>query len=295
MQIEIYIDILFLINFIMVYFIFFIVNKLIKNRISLKRIAFSAIFATLLYILTIIFIPYNKLLSIFIIFLIFILSIFISFKPKNIKDFLKIFLLVNIVSFCIGGGSIALFYYTNFNYFLTTTLQYLPLKFLIISIICTYIIIKIFLNWYKRIFIKKQSFYNITLYKNDTNVTLNALLDTGNNLKEPITKKPVIIAEFVAIKPILPEKLKVIFYEKQEDNLNKLLELGYTTDIRLIPFKSVGKENGLLIGTKIDKLEIHIENKIVLKDVIVAISNFNLSNDNFYNALLNPEIINCFN
>ncbi len=295
MHIEIYVDVLFLINFFMIYFIFFIVNKLIKNKITLKRIAFSSFFATLLYILTIIFIPYNKILSIILISFIFIVSIFISFKPKNIKDFFKIFLLVNIVAFCVGGGSIALFYYTNFNYFLTVTLENFPLKFLVISIILTYIIIKLFLSWYKRIFIKKQSFYNITLYKDNINVTLNALLDTGNSLKEPITKKPVMIAEFIAIKAILPEKLKLIFYEKQEDNLTKLLELGHTADIRLIPFKSVGKENGLLIGTKIDKLEIHTENKIILKDVIVAISNFSLSNDNFYNALLNPELINCFN
>ncbi|WP_250277319.1 sigma-E processing peptidase SpoIIGA [[Clostridium] colinum] len=295
MQIEVYIDVLFFINFIMVYFIFFIVNKLNKNKTSLKKIALGAFLATILYILTIIFVPYNKILSIFIIFFIFIISIIISFKPKNIKEFSKLFLMVNIVAFCIGGGSIAIFYYTNFNYFLNFTLQNLPLKFLIISIICTYIIIKIFLSWYKRIFLKKQSFYNITLYKNNTNVSLNALLDTGNTLKEPITKKPVIIAEFVALKPILPENLKVIFYEKQENDLYKLMELGHTADIRLIPFKSVGKENGMLIGIKIDKLEIDTENKIILKDAIVAISNFNLSNDNFYNALLNPELINCFN
>ena len=295
MQTEIYVDVLFFINFIMVYFIFFITNKLTKNKSSLKRISFSAFFATLLYILTIIFIPYYKVLSISIISFIFIISIITCFKPKNIKDFLKLFLLVNIISFCIGGGSIALFYYTNFGYFLNFTLTHFPLKFLLISIICTYIIIKFSLSWYKKIFLKKQSFYNITLYKNNTNVTLNALLDTGNNLKEPITKKPVIIVEFFAIKPILPEKLKIIFYEKQEDNLEKLLELGHSVDLRLIPFKSVGKENGLLIGTKIDKLEIHTENKIILNDVIVAISNFNLSNDNFYNALLNPELINCFN
>ena len=298
MQIEVYVDILFLINFIMVYFIFFIVNKLIKSKISLKRLAFSSFFATLLYILTIIFIPFSNILSIFIVSLIFIISIIIGFKPKTIKYFFKIFLLVNITSFCIGGGSIALFYYINLNSVLNNlldfTIQHFPLKILIISIISTYIIIKLFLSWYKKIFIKKQSFYNITLYKNNTNVSLNALLDTGNNLKEPITKKPVIIAEFIAIKPILPEKLKIIFYENQEDDLNKLLTLDNTADIRFIPFKSIGKKSGLLIGIKIDKLEIHTENKIILKDAIVAISNFNLSNDNFYNALLNPELLNCY-
>ena len=293
MQIEIYIDILFFINFIMISFILFITNKLLKNKTSIGKIFFTAFLSTLAYILTIIFIPYHKILNIIVITIIFISSVLICFRPKKVKEFFKIFLIINIVSFCIGGASIALFYYTNFGYFLNFTLDNFPVRFLVISIISTYIIIKLFLSWYKKIFFKKQSFYDITLYKDNSNVTLNALLDTGNNLKEPISKKPVIIAEFVAIKPILSEKLRLLFYEKQEDDLTKILDIWHEADLRFIPFKSVGKENGLLLGIKIDKLEICSNDKVIVEDVIVAISNFKLSNDSSYNALLNPELIDC--
>lgn len=291
MQIEIYVDVLFLINFAMIYFIFFIVNKLQKNKTSLKRLIFSSFFASLLYILTIIFIPYNKIFSIIIIFLIFALSIKTAFKPKNLKTFLKLFFITNIVAFCIGGLSMSLFYYTNFGNIVSFTLNHFPIKLLILSIIITYISLKLSINWYKKIVIKKQSFYNIVMDKNGKNISLNALLDTGNSLKEPITKKPVTIVEFDAIKNILPEKLKVIFYEKQEDNLEKLLELGSKADIRLIPFKSLGKENGLLIGIKIDTLNIDTYPPTIIKDAIVGIANFPLSNNAFYNAILNPELI----
>lgn len=295
MQIEVYADILFLINFIMIYFIFFIVNKLIKNKVPLKRIFLGSFFATFFYILIIFCIPFYKILSIILIIFIIFLSIFISFRPKRIKDFLSLLLLINIISFSIGGTSIALFYYINLNNILgnmlNSTIKNFSLKLLLISVSFTYIILKFFINWYKKIFIKKQSFYVIKLYKNSEKIILNALLDTGNSLKEPITKKPVMIAEFFAIKNILPESLKIIFYQKEENNLNRILEVSYDNHIRFIPFKSIGKENGLMLGIKIDKLEIEADKNIVLTDVIVAISNFSLSEDGFYNAILNPEML----
>lgn len=291
MTIELYVDILFLINFLMVYFIFFITNKLTKTKASKKRLCLGAFVASFLYVLTVSFIPFYKFLSFFIICAIFIFSIIICFKPYNVKHFFKLFFLVNTIAFCIGGFSIALFYYTKFGYYFSLTLKHFPVKILLLSTVTTYICIKIFLVWYKKIVVKKQSFYKITLHKDNQKITLNALLDTGNNLTEPITKKPVIVADFNAIKSILPEQLKLIFYNNQQDNLEKLLTLQHTVHLRLIPFKSIGKQNGLLIGTKIDKLKIHTQNDLIITDAIVAISNFNLSNDNFYNALLNPELL----
>lgn len=295
MQIEIYADSLFFINFLMVYFIFWTVNKFIRNRVKLKNIFLGAFVASFFYIIVIIFIPFKKFLSFFIISIIMLFSIFISFKPKKIKDFLKLFLLVNLTSFAFGGACIAIFYYTNFGNILggmiNFTLNNFSLKLLLVCIGLSYIIIKLSLNWYKRIFFKGQSFYEIILHKNGKNIKLNALLDTGNSLKEPISKKPVLVTEFFAIEKILTEPLKKIFLNNQENNLEKLLEVGLENNIRFIPFKSIGKENGLMIGIKIDILEIKSEKTIFIKDAIIAISNIKISKDGVYNALLNPEML----
>lgn len=295
MQIEIYADSLFLINFIMVYFIFWTVNKFIKNKVKIKSLLLGAFLASLFYLIIVIFIPFKKYLSFFIISATILFSIFIAFKPKSLKDFLKIFLLVNLVSFAFGGACIAIFYYTNFANILggmvNFTLKNLSLKLLLICIGLSYIIIKLSLNWYKRIFFKGQSFYEIILYKNKENIKLNALLDTGNCLKEPISKKPVLITEFFAIENILTEPLKKIFKNNEENDLEKLLALGYENNIRFIPFKSIGEKNGLMIGIKIDKLEIKSEKPILIKDAIIGISNIKISENGLYNALLNPEML----
>lgn len=295
MQIEIYVDVLFLINFFMIYFIFWIVSKLIKNKSKNKNLILGAFLASFFYLITILFIPFNNFLNFIIIFIIFISSIFIAFKPKNKNYFFKIFLLVNIVSFSFGGACIAIFYYTNFSLFIgdmiNFTLNNFSLKLLLICIGISYIFIKLTLNWYKAIFLKNQSFYEIVLHKNGNSISLNALLDTGNYLKEPITKKPVLVAEFLCVEKILTKSLADIFKDNEENNLEKLLKIETQNDIRFIPFKSIGKQNGLMIGIKIDKLEIKLEKSIFIENAIVGISNFKISKNGLYNALLSPEML----
>lgn len=303
MRVEIYADILFLINFTMSFFIFYVTNNFIKNKASIKRILSITFLATLFYITIIIFVPFSEKTSVFLMPIIIGTSTYFCFRPKKIEEFFKLVLFIFCVSFCIGGFSIALFYYINTsNHF--SNINSLSINTLIMCIAFTYFALKLGTNyytrWYNRTFVKKQTFYEINLYNNDTITTVNALLDTGNTLREPITNKPVIIAEFTAIKDILTDSLKMVFYENQEDNLDKLLEVGASSNIRLIPFKSVGAENGLLIGVKIDRAEIYTEDaennisersSIVHNDAIIAICNFNLSKDEFYNALLNIQFL----
>ena len=292
MQVEIYVDILFIINFFMIYFIFWVVNKLIKNKSKNKNLILGSFLASFFYLIAILSIPFIPFFNLFIIFFIILISIFVAFKPRNLYSFLKIFLLVNLVSFTFGGAFIAIFYYTNIGHILNFAINNFSLSLLIFCIIISYIFIKLTLNWYKAIFLKNQSFYEIILHKNGETITLNALLDTGNSLKEPITKKPVLIAEFLCIERLLTKPLAKIFKDKEENNLEKLLDIELENDIRFIPFKSLGKENGLLIGIKIDKLEIKSNKPILIENAIVGIYNFKISKNGFYNALLSPEMFN---
>lgn len=287
MEIEIYADVLFIINFFMIFFIFWIVNKLIVNKSNLKNLLLGAFFGSLLYLIFIMFIPYKNYLKLLSTIVIMLFSIYISFKPKTLKSYVKLFFIVNLVSFTIAGVCFYLFYFNNTFY---SIIQNISFKLLLVCIFICYIFIKISLKWYKKLFLKGQCFYEIVLYKNGKNVILNALLDTGNTLIEPITKKPVLVVEFLAIQKILTKSLNT-YINNNENDLTYLLKDGLKNDIRFIPFKSIGKESGLMIGLKIDILEIKTEKNICIKDAIVAISNLKIAKDNSYNALLNPELL----
>jgi stage II sporulation protein GA (sporulation sigma-E factor processing peptidase) len=107
---------------------------------------------------------------------------------------------------------------------------------------------------------------------------------------------PVVVVEFSAIKELLPEMIRDIFEKDSEDDLNRITTViscsAWFPRFRLIPFTSLGKENGMLIGFRPDYIEIGNEKeKKGVNDVIVGIYNKALSRNEKYRALLNPELM----
>ena len=119
---------------------------------------------------------------------------------------------------------------------------------------------------------------------------IKAIIDTGNFLKEPITKFPVIVIQKDSLKELIPQNI----LDNVEEIINgENINLGeYISKVRIIPFTSLGKENGILLGIKADKILIKSEDKIILKDnVIVGIYNGTLSKVGKYQALIGLELI----
>lgn len=301
MQVEIYADVVFLINFIMDYFIFWIAGKLSRMNASKLRLVLGSAAGSGLYCL-IVFVPFlNRFYGILSAIIILIISIMITYNPKKIKQFLSLIIFSNIAAFSIGGISIALFYYTNIGEtignFISISIENFSFKILIAATAISYIILKFVFKWISKVLIKKQSFYHINITLNNENVNINALVDTGNTLLDPISKSPVIIVEFDKLKKFLPEAMQLIFSDNNENNLSLIFEIVEGSEIanrmRMIPFRSLGTEEGMLIGFKPDRVEIVNAEKenIFLEDVIIGIYNKTLSKNGDYEALLNPAVL----
>lgn len=80
---------------------------------------------------------------------------------------------------------------------------------------------------------------NIRININSKYSYINAIIDTGNFLREPITKMPVIVVEKDTLINIVPDYIL--------NNLDKIIngkeiDLGeYTSKVRIIPFTSLRK------------------------------------------------------
>ena len=93
-------------------------------------------------------------------------------------------------------------------------------------------------------------------------VRLKALIDTGNSLKYSNTNDNVIIVEKNKI--FSEEEFEKYIEEGSDENANN-------TKLRLIPFKSIGKENGVLIGIKPDEVIMIKDEKITkVENVIIG-------------------------
>lgn len=102
---------------------------------------------------------------------------------------------------------------------------------------------------------------------------LTGLVDTGNHLMEPLTGRPVSILYWEMAEK-LPRFQKIL----QEEN-------GYL----YIPFHSVGKEHGWMMGMVVDALQMEYRGGMVrICHPVVAVSREQLSGNDEYQMIVHP-------
>lgn len=266
-----------------------VTNTNIKHRQA--RLIFSSfigsIYAVVVYIK--IFKIYESLVAKVILS---IIMVYIAFKPGSAKDFAKKLIIFYMTSFVFGGCTIALMYIAkpeNVKLRNGVFVGTYPIKIAVVAGIIAFIIIEVAFRMNKAKITTKDMICKMQIIFEGKIVETKAFIDTGNLLKEPITGAPVVIVEEKVMKEILPTRL--LQYMKNNlggDDERKIQE--YKNKIRAIPFMSLGKENGMLIGIKVDKIIIsgYIEEKII-KNVIVGIYNKKLSKN--YNALIGLNLL----
>jgi stage II sporulation protein GA (sporulation sigma-E factor processing peptidase) len=127
-------------------------------------------------------------------------------------------------------------------------------------------------------------------------VSAEAFLDTGNSLKDPLTRRPVIIVEYAVLKPLLPREAQLCFDKGGEPDVWGFLgSLGgnrSASRFSAVPFHSLGNVNGLMVGFRPDEVLIERHGQFVSTGkVVIAICHKRLDPGGSYNALLSPELL----
>lgn len=136
----------------------------------------------------------------------------------------------------------------------------------------------------------KQRVYPLTVTVDGRNVDLKAMADTGNSLRDTISRAPVLVAEYAAVEPLIPESFRPMFQKKGDwKEIDQIGKSGWQSRFHLIPFTAV-YANGLLPAFKADKILVKGEAKKIDKTFYIAVCNQKLSLGN-YNALFNPELL----
>lgn len=133
---------------------------------------------------------------------------------------------------------------------------------------------------------REQNLYNIILKKEGICCEGKALLDTGNQLKEPITGKPVVVAEFDAVKTLFPKDLQEEVVNFGKDKWNMVYP------IKWIPYHSLGNRCGAMPGIYVDEMIIHVNNENrIKKRVLIGIVFEPVSTQKLYQFILHEEYI----
>ena len=291
----VYVDVVFMENLFMNYIILFATAVINKVEIKLIRILLSSILGSIYAV-----VAYTNILSnstgVIIKILLSVAMIYIAFKPEGFKRFIKQLLIFYLATFTFGGVAFALLYFVKPGELLIENGIYIgtyPIKIALLGGIVGFVIITIAFNLIKGKLSKNDMFCNISIYIDSKRKDMISMIDTGNLLKEPITGMPVIIVQKEELKDIIPmEILKNVnkIINGDIDDIKNIEQ--YISKFRVIPFNSLGKQNGLLLGIKADKIIVdYDENKIGKNNIIIGIYEKKLCKNNTYKALIGLDLL----
>lgn len=294
----VYLDIVFLENVLMNYIIIFATGVVIKDELKKLRIFFAscigAVYTIVMY-LNIIPIYSNFIMKLILSFAI----VYIAFKPKSFKKFIKDLTIFYLVSFVFGGCVFALMYFLQPQMAQIKNGVFVgayPLKIALIGGVLAFIIVQISFKIVKTKLTKKDMLYDIEFFINGKSTSVKGLLDTGNLLKDPISGFPVIVVEHKSLYSVIPEEVL--------NNLNKIMggetdELSVNSEFikilsrfRMIPFSSLGKQNGILLGIKADSVNVILDEKIKsINNVIIGIYDKSFTKNGMYSAIFGLDML----
>ncbi len=264
----IYVDVLFIINFFINYFLLGVCSKFSKINAKTYRLILASLIGGL-YSLIILVDNIPAPLIIVSKLLIAVIMLTVAFDFKRLSSFVKtclVFLFSNlvflgtIIGVCVLFKPRAVAVKNSIVYFDVSA------KLLIGCALVAYLLSCLIIRFYNRKLLKKE-IYTITIFADGNKATMYAFLDTGNHLREPFSDSPVIIAK--------KDKLEGFVNDK---------------NMRLVPTSTVNS-TALLTAFRADKITIKSssQQEEVVNNVYVALSD--KINSDSYSAILNADIL----
>ncbi|MGI6606961.1 MAG: sigma-E processing peptidase SpoIIGA [Peptococcia bacterium] len=299
--VEVYLDILLLVNFVMDFIILWVTGKMANLTRRKLKITLGALCGAL-YSLVIFFPAWPVLGSFLAKFACSLLMVWLAFRPLPLGKYLRVLAYFYGLSFAMGGAVLgAIFLLDTQSGSLqswngVSLLAGLDFGWLLVGLVVALLLAYGGFNCLKKNWLQQKLVSKLLISLNNQQVTLSALLDTGNQLIDPVSQKPVIVAEAGALKTLLPETLWLQICREPYDKHDLYfsftrLEEEWQSRLSLIPFNSVGKMDGVLVGLRPDFVTINNgAYSITTTDVVIGLVNRALSREGQYTALLQPQI-----
>lgn len=124
-------------------------------------------------------------------------------------------------------------------------------------------------------------------------VTVKGLIDSGNQLYDPITKKPVMIAEAEKLMTVFPESMhQVISNRNPMEAVTAIEQKEWIGRLKIIPYRSVGQDLQLLLAVIADEVVIHTkEESLMLSRPLIGLNHSRLSSEDDYQCIIHPKMI----
>jgi stage II sporulation protein GA (sporulation sigma-E factor processing peptidase) len=301
----VYADLIFLLNFFMDAAMLIATATTRKMKVKWWRIAASAGIGAAYVILM--FFPALSILFTFVVKCLFCVTMLvIAFGFGSLQHFMRnlgTFLLIN---FAAAGGIFGIHYFLAssgevMNGILFTRSGGLAFQFQI-GLVFILFIAAVMLGWFRHIFtsVKKREAFVTFLAEVQIEIDLfssscTGLIDTGNQLYDPLTRTPVMIMEASAWGDVLPVTWLAHIRAASVDQI--ISDLGteafiWQDRLRLVPFRGLNRNAEFMLAIKPDKVVItHAGKQFESVKVLIGLDGGKLCSDGSYQAIIHPTLI----
>lgn len=234
-----------------------------------------------------------------------IIMVYTAFGFGSMQHFLRNFGVFYLVNFAAAGGIFAIHYFLQSSHEVMNGMLFTQsggLKFeLQIGGLFTILLFPVLILFYRKIMNERKRREILTRYFADTKVYIDehcasctGLIDTGNQLYDPLTRTPVMVMEASYWKDVLPEGWIRRIQEGETDQLLKAIgtdDFIYQDRLRFIPYKGINRGSQFMLALKPDKVVItHNDCITETKNVFIGLNANKLCSDGSYQAIIHPTL-----
>ena len=257
MYYELYVDVLFLVNFFMDYILLLFVWKVLHCETRhLNLLVGAGVGALLTCILIILPIPSTFLENVLFHLIVNTCMIRVGLRIKDFSAFMRAFVLLYIGTVLMGGIMEALNQYARIGSMLW-----------LFAIAGYYLSLGIW-NFLSKLQRWNSVYVKVGISIKGQELSLNALIDTGNSLYDPVTGKPI---------SIISKQVGQEFLHKSEE-------------VRYVSLRTVTNTDSILPVIYAEKLWIQDEQKRCFQHVLFAIAEEEFSENGGIQVILNPNL-----
>lgn len=298
----IYLDIVWLLNFFFDSFLLYVTGWILKRDLVIHKIFLGGLFGS--FIIFALLLQWSFLTTPIMKIIISIMMVVIAFGYKKMTYIMTNLAVFYFCTFLAGGALIGTHYLINFDFkawnasFISHVKGFGdPISWLFVLIGFPIVIhfSKSTFQKFESVSLNYEQIIPITIHIFQQSIKLNGLIDSGNQLYEPITKRPVMIVSMKNCHHLFPSELRTIF-EKPESfiqgNFDGKIPDPWLQRMVMIPYRVVGQENQWLLGLKPDYVSM-IKNGEICKaeQLVIAFVQQNLSKEALFDCIIHPKII----
>ncbi|WP_071395418.1 sigma-E processing peptidase SpoIIGA [Bacillus tuaregi] len=298
----VYLDIIWLLNFLFDSLLLYLTALVLKRDFRYWRILAGGMIGSVIILLSIT--PLNTYSGHPIVKLLFsVVMILTVFGYRRFKYFISGLMTFYLATFLVGGSLMGIHYFIQFDLDLSSSVFMASIKGFGDPISWLFVVLGFPLAWQ----FSKRNMDRIEVAKIQHNQKVlveivlggesyrfTGLVDSGNQLYDPISKMPVMFVSVKKIIEVLPKELKEIAIESEEVILgSKPLAPEWENRLRVIPYKVLGQEHQLILALKPEQMVITQNGETIqVEKGLISLTMQELSSDDSFQCIVHPKMLN---